>query len=264
MRRMYLCSDTVTGIFSAIYDAWQRRQCSEGMGIAIRGNMEQELFCEYYEVRESEKKADAVARLIRKHLGEEAYTALFRAALSDDAHRGDAILGTMLAARNVPDSRKILDQLSHPEVEKVFELSRSVGLEAHHYNGFIRFRELTNGVLFSEIEPKSKVLPCIAEHFENRLPLEHFLIYDKKHKMFLVHEAGKKSILVKGEELNTEMTAKISSAEDRYEQLWQGFFESIWIRERTNPVLQRNLLPLRFRENMVEFGEKQTSCDKIL
>ena len=31
MKRIYVCSDTVTGILSAIYDAWKREKNSENL-----------------------------------------------------------------------------------------------------------------------------------------------------------------------------------------------------------------------------------------
>ena len=80
----------------------------------------------------------------------------------------------MQSARSVKDSRKIMEHLSDPAVEKVFSLSRQVGNEAHRFLEFVRFRELKNGVLFSEIVPKNRILSCIADHFSDRFPLENW------------------------------------------------------------------------------------------
>ena len=65
--------------------------------------------------------------MICKHLGMDVYGDLYQAMLSEDEEKGDAVLGTMLEARKIPDSRKIMEHLSHPKVEKVFELSRVWG-----------------------------------------------------------------------------------------------------------------------------------------
>lgn len=64
-----------------------------------------ELFCEYTEIESNEKKL-SVERMILSHMGWYAYKLIYQAALSDDPDRGDVILGTMLAAREIPDSRK--------------------------------------------------------------------------------------------------------------------------------------------------------------
>ena len=61
MKRVFVCNDNITGIFSAIYDAWKTMlsvQCSSvcrnmEFGIALKGMVELELFCEYVEVEEN-------------------------------------------------------------------------------------------------------------------------------------------------------------------------------------------------------------------
>lgn len=50
---------------------------------------------------------------------------------------------------------------------------QSVSNEAHRYEEFIRFRELENGILFSEITPKAQILTCCCRSFEDRFPLEN-------------------------------------------------------------------------------------------
>lgn len=256
MKTIYVCSDTVTGIFSGIYDAWRTGKKEEECGIALKGMLEQQLFCDYVEVEETEHKAVAVESLIKRHLGRRAYWDIYHAVLSEDKEKGDAVLGTMLAAKTLPDSTRIMEHLSHPKVEKVFELSRNVGGEAHALKGFLRFQELENGVLYARITPKSQVLTCLAPHFSDRLPMENWMIHDKTHNMFVVHEAGKKWVLLwdeLGNGLWDEKVLVMSEKEQEYERLWQGFCKTIAIESRENPRCQRQHLPLRFRPNMVEF-----------
>lgn len=253
MKTVYVCNDTVTGIFSGIYDAWKAGKREDDCEIALRGMLDFQLFCDYVEVEETKRKACAVEALIKKHLGEHAYGAIYHAVMSEDKGKGDAVLGTMLAARGLPDSTKIMDHLGHPKVERVFELSRNVFGEAHSYKGFLRFRELRNGVLYAEIAPKNQILTCLAPHFEDRLPVENWMIHDKNHKMFAVHEAGKKWVLVWGEKFDAEVFENVSDKEEEYARLWTGFCQTIAIESRINPRCQRQNLPYRYREDMVEF-----------
>ena len=44
--------------------------------------------------------------MILSHMGWYAYKLIYQAALSDDPDRGDVILGTMLAAREIPDMKE--------------------------------------------------------------------------------------------------------------------------------------------------------------
>ena len=253
MKTVYVCSNTVTGIYSAVYDAWKARRAEDECSIALRGAVETELFCEYEEVEETVHKAQAVEALICRHLGREAYWDIYHAVLSADTGKGDAIRGALLAAKTIPDSRRIMEHLSHPKVEKVFELSRSVIGEAHFLKGAVRFRELVGGVLYAQISPKAQVLTCLAPHFADRLPLENWMIYDRVHRMFVVHEAGKKWILVQDEFLDPGALPGLTEAEKEYTRLWKGFVKAISIESRENLKLQRQHLPLRFRPDMVEY-----------
>lgn len=255
MKRIYVCNDDVTGLFSAIYDAWcgVLMKGERERGIRFRGHIEQELFCEYVEVCENEKKTSAVERLILKNMGWYAYKELYQAALASDVKKGDAILGTMLAAREIPDSRRIMDHLSNCYVEKVFELSRAVGTEALSWTEFIRFRELENGILYAKFKPKSRVMTLVAPHFADRLSIENWMIYDETYQEYAVHEAGKQWVLVQGERLNEEKTKVFSDKELEYQRLWRQFTTSIAIEERRNPKCQMGHLPLWYRKNMVEF-----------
>ena len=264
MKTVYVCSDTVTGIFSAVYDAWRAGTKAEERGIALRDCLEMELFCDYVQVEETERKAAAVDGMIRKNLGLFAYRNIYQAVLTADARKGSAVLGTLLAARNLSDSRRIMEHLSCPDVGKVFELSRSVGNEAHLLTEFIRFRELESGVMYSPITPKSQVLTCLAPHFADRFPLENWMIHDKTHHAFAVHEARKRWVIVQEERGGTdggcgaaggrqEMFGQISEKEAEYEVLWKSFCKTIAIKERENPVCQRGHLPLWYRPNMTEF-----------
>lgn len=253
MKTIYVCSDTITGIFSSIYDAWRSRKEENNCGIALRGMVEQELFCEYTEVDETNHKAEAVEALIKNHLGRLVYWDIYHAALSRDPKKGDAILGTMLTARTLARPEKIMEHLSHPKVEKVFELSRNVGGEAHAFKGYLRFRELANGVMFAEIEPENQILTCLAPHFADRLPRENWMIYDKAHGMFVVHEAGKKWALIWGEQLNIEGIMNVSEKEREFTRLWKGFCQTISIEARESRKRQIQNLPLKYQRNMVEF-----------
>lgn len=256
MKKIYICSDDITGVFSAIYDAWKTKLPEDRLGIALKGMIDQEMFCEYIEVEESQKKAIAVENLIKRHLGSYAYWNIYHAVLSHDKEKGNAILGAMLEARKIPNSRRIMEHLSHPQVHKLFELSRKVSNEAHYYREIVRFSELQNGILFSEIEPRNQILPCLGDHFTNRFPLENWMIYDKTHRMFLVHEKGKRWILAQDEDMNADAIKWFSATEALYVKLWRCFFESVSIKERESYERQRQHMPIRYRTHVVEFQKE--------
>lgn len=254
MKRVYVCQGDITSLWSGIYDAWKECRETGEAEIAFRGLVETKFFCEYVEVVSSEEKAMAVQRMIEKHMGKEAYKMLYFASLSNDDERGNAIWGTMLAARKMEDRMKVMQHLTDSSVRKVFELYRKVSNEAHFFKEILRFRELKIGILFAKIEPKSQILTTLAPHFSNRLPLENFMIYDATHQMFVVHEAKKNWVLVSGIGIDFEGLDSYSEAEMEIEKLWKGFFQSIAIKERESYERQRLHFPIWYRKNAVEFS----------
>ena len=40
MKIVYVCKDSITGIFSAVYEAWKRRNEGRELSIAIQGSVE--------------------------------------------------------------------------------------------------------------------------------------------------------------------------------------------------------------------------------
>lgn len=242
-------------MFSALYDAWKLYRHGGDVEIAFQGHVETKLFCEYIECEASEEKALAVERLIQNHLGGISYRMLYHAALSHDENKGNAIWGTMLVARKMKDSTKVMENLTESSVEKVFELYRQVSNEAHFFKEILRFQELESGIMFAQIEPKSQILTLIAPHFENRLPLENWMIYDKTHKAFVIHEAKKQWVHVLGAQIPEEKLERVSDQELEIQQLWKGFFRSISIKERESHERQRLHFPIWYRKNAVEFQE---------
>ena len=147
--------------------------------------------------------------------------------------------------------------MGEPYVNRVFQLSRSTGNEAHHLLGFVRFQELENGVLFARIHPKNDVLPFLGEHFSDRLPQENFMIYDENRQLAVLHPKGAGFFITDTEELDMEMLERYSPEELEYQKLWCKFFDSIAVEARKNLKLQNQNLPKRFQQDIVEFRRNQ-------
>lgn len=264
MRTIYVCEDSLTGIFSGIYEVWKRKMTAEEAGLEVGDSFERRLFCEYIFCKAEERKALAVIRMIQKNLGADVYEKISYALLSADRRKADMVFRAMLEAKKLSRKDRLMEHLGNEAVRAVFGMYRQVANEAHHYKGFVRFRELKNKTLFAKIEPKHAVLPCIAEHFADRFPQENWIIYDKTHEVFLIHEKGKRYyflqqyMCMKGDSGSAQKIAGGFSEEEMdYETLWKGFVQSISVAERENRALQKQNLPLRFRTNLVEFSKEE-------
>lgn len=266
MRIIYVCEDSLTGIFSGIYEVWKRKMTAEEAGLEVGDSFERRLFCEYIFCKAEERKALAVIRMIQKNLGADVYEKISYALLSADRRKAEMVFRAMLEAKKLSRKDRLMEHLGNEAVRAVFGMYRQVANEAHHYKGFVRFRELKNKTLFAKIEPKHAVLPRIAEHFADRFPQENWVIYDKTHEVFLIHEKGKRYyflqqyMCMKGDSGSAQnITGGFSEEEMDYEALWKGFVQSISVAERENRALQNQNLPLRFRTNLVEFSKEEWS-----
>lgn len=266
MRIIYVCEDSLTGIFSGIYEVWKRKMTAEEAGLEVGDSFERRLFCEYIFCKAEERKALAVIRMIQKNLGADVYEKISYALLSADRRKAEMVFRAMLEAKKLSRKDRLMEHLGNEAVRAVFGMYRQVANEAHHYKGFVRFRELKNKTLFAKIEPKHAVLPCIAEHFADRFPQENWIIYDKTHEVFLIHEKGKRYyflqqyMCMKGDSGSAQnITGGFSEEEMDYEALWKEFVQSISVAERENRALQNQNLPLRFRTNLVEFSKEEWS-----
>ena len=266
MRIIYVCEDSLTGIFSGIYEVWKRKMTAEEAGLEVGDSFERRLFCEYIFCKAEERKALAVIRMIQKNLGADVYEKISYALLSADRRKAEMVFRAMLEAKKLSRKDRLMEHLGNEAVRAVFGMYRQVANEAHHYKGFVRFRELKNKTLFAKIEPKHAVLPCIAEHFADRFSQENWVIYDKTHEVFLIHEKGKRYyflqqyMCMKGDSGSAQNIAGGFSEEEMdYEALWKEFVQSISVAERENRALQNQNLPLRFRTNLVEFSKEDRS-----
>ena len=230
MKKLFVCEDTLNAMYSAIYDAWRDSRTAGDNGIRLEGRYDTELFCEYVPVEVRVKKREAVEKMIWRNLGEEVAGELYLTLLSEADDKADVVLGTLQTARYLN--------------------------EAHMFIEVVRFRELKQGILFSEIHPENRILSCLGEHFSDRFPQENWMIRDKTHDSFLIHEKGKRWILAEQPEIREELLKETTEGEMFYAELYRRFCQTIAIRERTNLRCQQNHLPLRYRKDMVEFAEE--------
>lgn len=255
---VFLCENSIEGILTGVYDAWAEA-LSSGLGhghCRLMTEAEQpELFCVYRETPMDLEKAQKVIRTLRKRLGEEAYECLCYAMASHEADKAEAVYKTIVAGLSMKQGFRVFDKVTDPYVARCFDLKRNVEGETHKEIEFLRFRELENGVLLAKIHPKNDVLMYLGPHFSDRLPLENFLIYDMNRRKALFHEREKDWYLMDTPELNEEMSGRISTQEEYYQDLFRMFCRTISIKGRENRALQRQFLPLYFRDLMPEFAE---------
>lgn len=254
---IYRCEDSLESIFTAIYNVYEDRHSGDEVFLAL--DREPRLFAVEVEVKPDATKYSKVIRTIRRKFGEENYYSLCLALSSPDGEKAQAVYKTV--AQGLEKGCRwghLLDNLADIYVNKTFSLARNASRECCHLEGFARFEEMESGLLYSRIEPRNNLLAFLMTHFTDRFPEENFVLHDVGRNLYGLHRSGEMRngeeawYLLQGEEFVPEYV-QISSAEIKYQMLFKYFCEKIAIDARRNPALQRNMLPLHFREFMTEF-----------
>ncbi len=251
-----ICEDSQEGIFTAVYEAYAWKLDREHVYLQIGEEGNLRLFAEYRKVEPDREKSAKVAATIIRKMGEEVYWDICCVLASEDIEKAQAVYCTLKNALDRKQYRNVFSNVKAPYIQKAFEMARNTNGEVHHLYGFIRFQELENGILYAKIGPKNNVVTLLIPHFANRYPLENFIIHDELRQIFVLHPAQKECFVVTGEEALHFQLPGNSKEEEYFQSLFVKFCHTIAIKERKNLELQRNMLPLRFQEYMVEFAKK--------
>lgn len=260
-----ITEDSPEGIFSGVYQAYLLRRKMDEIHLITKNPEQQMLFAEYMEVETKMDYAESVMRTIKQKMGNRMFQILWEASVACDSRKADCIYRTIVLGLSGGGGHRTADYLTQDYVRIVQELSLSVVREYEHLQGFLRFAELENGYLYALISTKHDILALLAQHFANRFRNEDFIIFDDKRAQCAIHRArdGEDWVIMKESDEVKKLAEDIplSTKESIYQECFRQFVSSIAIAERTNPILQRNMLPLRFRPYMTEFDTKNSTSD---
>lgn len=265
---IFICENSLDGIFTAIYEAWASHLGHKNIKIIPFEPVNYELFSEYIHVDTELEKSCKVSNTIKQRCGLDVWTDLCTAAMaeehfcsnnkntpriSDYLNKADSIYRILLTAFSISNPASIMEHLANPYVMHAFTLCRQTSNEAHHLLGFLRFKEIQNNILIATIHPKNYVLPFLADHFSDRFPLENFIIHDEIRNLAVLHASKKHFLIIDATSIHQEMLTQYSQNEMEYQKLWYSFFQSIAIESRANTRLQNQNIPIRFQKDAVEF-----------
>ncbi len=240
---VYIYDGTLEGFLCCVYESYARKEIPSD----IRVNQGQIMVLESTKwVQTDFSHAQKVYESLDRKICMEAQDFIRDAFLTCIPDR--EILMYRFILQGYKYGRKIFDRLTDPVVDALTKAVRGLSREAHSLMGFVRFTEYDH-VMISCISPKNRVLPLLAKHFENRFPDEVFLIYDKTHKMAIIHK--QEGTLIASMDKIT--LPPMDESEKAYHALWRCFQKTIAIEERNNPKCQMNHMPKRFWADMTEF-----------
>lgn len=195
------------------------------------------------------EKFGRVYESVSKKISPRAQRIIYKVWLSEDEDASNLIYKFLRIGYKIGD--KVINFIQEPVVNKVIELNRAVGREAHRFLGLLRFREIHKGIFYAEYEPKYNVTVLIAPHFTKRLACQPFLIHDKKRNICAVFNGSE---LVMTDEAPS-IPDKSTESEERYSQMWKAFFKTVAIKERKNPRAQMNCMPKKYWKYLTELQQ---------
>lgn len=290
----YIYDGSPEGMLCAIFEAYARRESPSDVWPiqqAAPRLLQQTIFIE--------ANASIAARVkqgIIKQCGYASYRAVLKAALSSDPNAATAAYRFVRYGIDEHPSRTSpLSNISHPAVEPLVKICRSVDNECERVRQFARFEHLdanvhskkeTNDRSFTHsaskqlepttnnqigsiasnhadfwlarISPKHSVVPLVMDHFVERFSMQAFMLYDETHGI-CGNYSGEGWHLVKIDDPNLFDALLPDQAEDEraMQDAWRTFYKAVSIEQRHNPELRLHFMPKRLWRNITEMQESQ-------
>ena len=242
--KVYIYDGSYEGILCAIGRALEEKE--KVVGVFREGEQSLLYFGEVVEIESQKDRAKEIALFLRERLGDYGVTFLYYGNLAEGETVPFFLYEYILFGLNQA-GMNLAYSLTELVVLKVLDFRQKVGREYHRLLGLVRFRSLSSGILYAQVEPDHRVLGLLGSHFARRLPNERWLIHDIKRDWALLGEGGKYQLIY----LPREQVPK-DDLEDEIEKLWQLYHAHVAIRERSNGKTQKNFMPQRYWKHLIE------------
>ncbi len=240
----YIYDGSFPGMLTAVYEAFYTKDKPDK--IITYQDYQHGLFENNIEIETDLDKSDRVYNAIKKKISLNSLRKIYNAYLSEE--KDIALLLYKYLQVGFKIGSRIDSYLNNDIVDQVSKISSRVSKEKHLILGLLRFKKIQGGVFYAPFEPDYNIISLIAPHFSQRLSDQDWIIHDRKRKIAAIYN--------KDEWLITEMENpdKIIYTEEEafYQELWQGFYNSIAIKDRKNPRLQSQYMPKRYWKYLVE------------
>jgi probable DNA metabolism protein len=244
---------TFDGLLTVVFDAYFRKTFPD---VLLREGEPLPLFHdEVVDVITDEEKSERVWKGLQKKLSSSALSMLTTCWLSELPEIDQALFRYMCKAIDAPASMEL--NFGDPDVLELSKVWKKVNWEKIRIVQFARFQKAADGVFFAPFEPVHNALPLTIHHFKDRFADQKWLIYDLKRQYGYYYDlTNVTEVTFEHPEahLVTGMLDESIMAEDEksFQQLWKTYFRSIAIKERINPRLQRQHMPVRYWKYLTE------------
>lgn len=247
-----LYDGTFEGLLSAVFDAYRQKQ--RPAGIVPKGG-QLPLFATQHTVITSETKSQRVWKGLGERLSRQEHEKVFQVFLSELPEVDWLLFRYICQVFDTPynTEQNYGDEL----VLQVKKIYHKVAKEALKMISFVRFQKTTDGTYFAGVAPRHNVLSMIAMHFKNRFADQRWVIYDMKRDYGIFYDMNElQETTIDALQANRQ-TGKIHDSiadkdETFYRRLWQQYYHSATIKERSNRRQLLHFMPLRYWQYLPE------------
>ncbi len=244
MNKTYLYDGTLDGFLTIVFDCYATKTLPQK--IVTKNDYTPNFLDNTISIQTDYKKAKRVFTGIEKNIG---YTTLYNtyyAFLSNKPNKEICLLKYLCDGFVLGPN--INNRLTISYVFQVMAMKKRSFGECHRFKGLLRFQEIGNNLYYASLHPDNNIIEPLAHHFINRLPTQNFIIHDKIRNICLLYN-GKEYQIVDATNLKIP---DISVKEQKYQELWKLFFNTIAISERKNPRCQMQYMPKKYWKDLVE------------
>lgn len=241
------------GLLSCVFQAYERKLFPD---LLLAEQAPLPLFYEeVVQIVTNEQQASRVWKGLKKKCSPAGLSVITHNWLSELTDSDQLLFRYIRKAIDAPVSIEL--NFGDPDVLLAAQTAKKVSQERHRVVQFTRFQKASDGTYFAATAPLYNVLPLALSYFKDRFADQVWVIYDTKRTYGYYYDLREVSEIRFAEPQAHLFTGKLSPElmdkdEQLFQRLWKTYFKSIAIKERINPRLHRQHLPVRFWKYLTE------------
>lgn len=249
---IFFYDKTFEGLLTAVFDAYSRKTFPQKL---LKEGEIPPMFTDVcYTVATDEERAKRVWTALQRKLPKQACNMLMHVWLSEV--EGSDLLLFRYICKEFDNKQTMVYNFGDDIILEIQKLARKVSHEGHYLCQFVRFQKAADNIFFAPVRPLYNALPLAIDHFTDRFADQQWVIYDLRRDYGFYYDLKetKEITFTKGDHLLSEKLDESLMAEDEklFQDLWKGYFKAMTIKERINPRLQRQHMPVRFWRYLTE------------
>jgi probable DNA metabolism protein len=250
----FIYDNTFEGLLTCVFEAFNRREFPQRI---VHTDDVPPLFTESFRVITDGDKSERVLKALKKKISSSALRMLFVDFLSELDGIEIVIFRYIQKAVSAPKSIEM--NFADADVLELSKVYKKVIREEERVRQFVRFQKTADNIYFAVIEPLYNVLLLTANFFKTRYADQQWIVYDAKRKYGLFYDLTTvETVYFDNLDISPESgnvnPEKLDESELNFRNLWRDYLKAITIRERINPKLQRQHMPVRFWKYLIEMN----------